>query len=105
MSKAFIPTRGKSITPTATSSSGSTDVDIDPSSRQIRVRNTGTVDVCIDWYDSLQLGSTSAPACTTAEMALAPGAIEVFTKGSADKIRLLSTGADCVVKITPGTGE
>lgn len=105
MSNAFIPTTGKSITPTATSGSGSTDVSIDASSRQIRVRNTGTVDACILWYDSLQLGATTAPTCTTADMALAAGAIEVFTKGSADKIRLLSTGADCVVKITPGIGE
>lgn len=102
---ALQPSPKKSIAPTATSGSGSTDVDVDPNSPQIRVCNKGTVDVYIIWYDSLQLGATSAPSATSADMALIPGAIEVFTKNRADKIRLLSSGADCVIRITPCIGE
>lgn len=105
MSNAFAPTRGKSIAPTATSSSGSTAVSIDQTSRDIRVLNKGTVGVYITWYNSLKVGSSTAPDATSADMWLEPGAIEVFNKFDADTIKLLSSGADCTVRITPGLGE
>lgn len=105
MSSAFAPTRGKSIAPTATSSSGSTAVAIDATSNAIRVINKGTVGTYITWYNSLTVGSSTAPDATSADMWLEPGAVEVFTKFDADTIKLLSSGADCTIRITPGMGE
>lgn len=98
MSSAFIPVHGESKTVTADTTAGGVQQAILASAPAIRVWNEGAVKVRIRW-------GKGAQTATTSDMALAPGAIEVFTKGDADTIAVLTAASTAVVNITPGTGE
>jgi hypothetical protein len=98
MADSFIPVHKATVTPTADTTVGGVQQAIMANAPQIRVWNEGAVKVRICWGKGPQ-------TCTTADLALAPGAIEVFTKGDADTIALLTASSSAVVNITPGTGD
>lgn len=69
------------------------------SQRQIRFYNAGSVPVFVRWG----VGAQTAVAAT--DMPIAPGAIEVFSKGDADTLAGITASGTATVYITAGDGE
>jgi len=93
MTAVFIPTSSTSISATGTSASATIRFD----APQVRLYNSGTVAVFVRW------GNGSQTAVAT-DMAIAPGAIEVFGKQGADTLAAITGGTAATLYITSGTG-
>lgn len=94
----FVPTFGGGAVLTAAgTSSFATMAAFDP---DVRLYNAATVPVYVRWGVAAN-GTVTAGAT---DLALAPGAIEVFSKGKADTIAVLSSGASGSVYAITGNG-
>lgn len=93
--KTFAPNGSDTATMVATTASAS--VSIDAHSNSVRVVNTGAA------MAFLRFGATSATA-TTADMPIASGATETFTKGSADKVAAITASGTATLYFTSGEG-
>jgi hypothetical protein len=96
MSKVFDPQIKYEIS--ATTTTGNTAIS--GSYPIIRVYNAGTAVVKLKWGSGAQTATTSDYT-----VAVAPGAIEAFTKGGADNVAAIMDSGTATVYVNVGVGE
>lgn len=98
MATSFIPKFSSSTSLSVTTSSGSTNANLEESCPQVRLYNSGSVSVFVRW-------GTSDQTAVTTDMAIGPGATEVFTKQNATKIAAITASGSATLYIISGTGD
>lgn len=78
-------------------SAASASVAVDAAYPQIRIWNIGSVAARVRF-------TVGASTALTADMALPPGAVEVFTKGAADTLSAITASGTTTLEITVGGG-
>jgi hypothetical protein len=82
-----------SVTTTSAEATGLSDVQ-----HQVRLYNSGSVTMFVRW------GSSAQTAVTT-DMALAPGAVEVFHKANATRLAAITASGSGTLYISTGIGQ
>jgi hypothetical protein len=95
MPNAFDPTASTSLAFSTTSAEVTT---LSASDNIVRIYNGGTGVVFIRW------GTTAQTAVAT-DMAIAPGAVEVFTKNNATRLAAIASSGSGTLYITTGNGQ
>jgi hypothetical protein len=95
MTKLFEPVASHTLTLTASTSGEVTGLS--GTANSIRLYNAGSATVFVRW------GTTAQTAVTT-DMAIAPGAVECFTKNNATRLAAISASAGTLY-ITTGDGR
>lgn len=82
----------------ATTTTGNTAIS--SAASIIRVYNSGTVNVKLKWGTGAQTATTSDYT-----VAVAPGAVECFTKGGADNVAAITDSGTATLYVNVGVGE
>jgi hypothetical protein len=94
MIKVFEPLAHTSIAVTTTSAEVTV---LNERHEQVRLYNAGAVTVFVRW------GGTAQTAVTT-DLALAPGAVEIFHKGSGTRMAAITASGSATLYVTTGIG-
>lgn len=94
--KLFTPSTGAGVSISATTTSASATVSA--AQRDVRIVNAGTAAVFV------RFGTGTATA-TTSDMYMPAGAIEVFDKGTNDKVAAITASGTATVYIVTGEGQ
>lgn len=100
---AFNPYLGQSKVLSATT--GNKSVSVPQSAYMLRFYNAGPDIVCVTWSTTVRVDDTAPVVSVTTDMAIAVGAIEVFTKADAVTLGYKCPTSTATLYVTPGTGE